>query len=64
MTTTLAGDSDLDSEHHKEVQKQYYDLQGILIYSFDNIHIKKCRKIHTHTIVFFSQMETKRPLPS
>jgi len=33
MSTTLAGDSDLDSEHHKEVQKQYYDLQGILIYS-------------------------------
>jgi len=27
MSTTLARDSDLDSEHHKEVQKQYYDLQ-------------------------------------
>ncbi|KAG0518370.1 hypothetical protein BDA96_09G169700 [Sorghum bicolor] len=26
-TDNFRGDSDLDSEHHKEVQKQYYDLQ-------------------------------------
>ncbi|KXG29277.1 hypothetical protein SORBI_3004G007100 [Sorghum bicolor] len=26
-TDNFRGDSDLDSEHHKEVQKQYYELQ-------------------------------------